>query len=321
MLAVMAEPLDPALEARICEDPDDEARWRAYADWLVAQGSPRGELAAVQLARKCDDSPALAAREAELLVEHAALLRGSYAARYTRFLDDLCTVRYEAGFWRKLSFSGSAAELGLVLAHPSARLLHTLHVHYVDGCSDAYDSAITALATAEPRPSALRELRVGVMPEGQSDLVSFGDRTCGNLGALARACPRLTTLRLLCPSFDLGHQALPSLRVLDARTGASPSSLAALARARLPQLEQLDLGFETAHEDDVMWPVLAWPDDALDELLAALDVAMPALRRLRLWPMPNAPEHPLLARLADMPRIEVCDWDGAEDDADGTYEL
>jgi hypothetical protein len=65
-----------------------------------------------------------------------------------------------------------------------------------------------------------------------------------------------------------------------------------------------------------------WPDDALDELLASLAVAMPSLQRLRVWPMPFEPDHPLLARLAGTRQLELGDWgEVTEDDADGTYEL
>lgn len=319
----MTEPFDPALEARIDDDPDDDARFHAYAEWLVAQGSPRGELARVQLARAREDSPELAAREATLLEAHADLFRGAHHSRYTRFIDDFCIVRWHAGFWRRIEFTGTAEQLRLVLAQRSARFVHVLHIRGIDDYSEIYDSAITAITEAGPRLGALRELRIGAVPEGQDALVGFGDRTCGNLGELARSCPQLTTLRLMCPTFDLGPAPHPSLRRLDARMGATPASLASLARARLPRLEQLDLAFDTsADESEAMWGSLWWPHDALDELLASLAVVMPSLQRLRVWPMPFEPEHPLLARLAGTPWLELADWgDVTEDDADGAYEL
>lgn len=323
MLGAMTEPFDPALEAHIDDDPDDEARFGAYAEWLAARGSPRGELAQVQLARAHQDSPELAARESALVEAHAELLRGVHQSRYTRWLDDFCIVRWHAGFWRRIEFSGTAEQLRLVLAHRSARFVHVLHIRAIDDYSEIYDSAVTAVAEAGPRLGALRELRIGEIPEGQDASVGFGDRTCTNLGELAPRCPSLTTLRLLCPTFDLGTQPFPRLRWLDARTGTSPASLAALARARLPRLERLDLAFDTNPKDEAMWASLWWPDDALDGLLAAREVAMPALARLRLWPMPYEPDHPQLERLAGAPRIEVGNWEepAEEDDADGTYDL
>ena len=69
-----------------------------------------------------------------------------------------------------------------------------------------------------------------------------------------------------------------------------------------------------------MYPELAWPEDALDELLAAIDTRMPALRQIRIWPMPHTLDHPLIQRLSDMPRIEIVDWDEVEDSS-GAYEL
>lgn len=323
MLASMTEPFDPALEARIDDDPYDDARFHAYAEWLVAQGSPRGELARVQLARAREESPELAAREAALLEQHAALLRGVHESRYTHWLDDFCIVRWHAGFWRRIEFSGTAEQLRLVLAHRSARFVNVLHIRSIDDYSEVYDAAVTAIAEAGPRLGALRELRMGDVPEGQDALVGFGDRSCTNLAELARGCPQLTTLRLLCPTFDLGAAPYPSLRQLDARMGAAPASLASLARARLPRLEQLDLAFDAStDEDEAMWGSLWWPDDALDELLASLAVTMPSLQRLRVWPMPFEPDHPLLARLVGTPRIELADWgEVTEDDADGAYDL
>ncbi len=316
----MIEALDLALEQGIHADPDDDARFEVYADWLTAQGNPRGELAAIQLARARADSPELAERESALLEQHAEQFRGVHRTRFTAWLDDLCILQYKAGFWRSLSFGGSHEELSMVLAHPSARLLHTLRIHAIDDYASDFAPAIAALANTRPSLGALRELRIGDMPEGQDALVGFGERSCTNLDALAEPYPRLATLRLLCPNFDLGEREFVGLRWLDARMGASAASLAALGRARLPSLEALELGFETSPEEDAMYPELAWPEDALDELLAAIDTRMPALRQIRIWPMPHTLDHPLIQRLSDMPRIEIVDWDDVEDSS-GAYDL
>src|SRR5436189_1708872 len=39
-----------AFERALVENPDDPAGWSAYADYLVEQGSPRGEFMQVQIA-------------------------------------------------------------------------------------------------------------------------------------------------------------------------------------------------------------------------------------------------------------------------------
>ena len=39
-----------ALEARITEDPDDDAAYEVYGDWLLRHGHPRGELMALMRA-------------------------------------------------------------------------------------------------------------------------------------------------------------------------------------------------------------------------------------------------------------------------------
>ena len=41
---------NPELEQAILANPDDEAAYEVYADWLQGEGDPRGELAAVQVA-------------------------------------------------------------------------------------------------------------------------------------------------------------------------------------------------------------------------------------------------------------------------------
>jgi|GEM_PF-5371811 len=307
----MADVFDAELEHAIALDPDDPALFAVYADWLQQAGSARGELAAVQLAREAGDDQKLAAREAELLDEHAAIVRGPAQADGYRIEDHCNEVTYRGGFWRAITFSGPLRVLQALVAHPSARLLHSLAVGYLDGTTDDYAPAVAAIAAAHL--PVLRVLRLGDVPEGQSALAGFGDRTCGSLAALAAACPRLETLRLLCPRFELG--AHPTLRTLDARLGATPDSVARLADAQLPALAALDLGFETL--EDAMYPELRWSLTTLDPV--------PGSRALtvRLWPMP--PEGDLAERLVErgaarFAGVEICE-DLDADDTGGAYAM
>jgi uncharacterized protein (TIGR02996 family) len=294
----MSEPLNPELERAIAVAPDDPHGFLVYADWLVEHGNPRGELALAQLAGD-------AKREAELLERHAAAFHTDHGA-----------VRYRGGFWRELRCAVVPAVLAELLAHPSARLLYRLAV---DWCDDA----VEALAAARPL-EALRVLRLGDMPE-RLEFTGFGGRTCGDLDRLGAAAPRLDTLRLLCPGFALGDH--PTLRVLDVRMGVTQQALERLGSARLPRLEQIDLGFDP--EDLTGIRRILWPDEALDPLLAS--ATLPALRVLRLWPMVPDPDEvesvgELVERIQGSPlgqrleRLEVVDWRTLEaDDPDGDY--
>lgn len=79
-MAPSAETFERAIRA----NPDDVAQWRVYADWLVDQDDPRGELMQVQLdleGELADDArKALTAREAALVKAHAAAWLGPLAA-------------------------------------------------------------------------------------------------------------------------------------------------------------------------------------------------------------------------------------------------
>jgi uncharacterized protein (TIGR02996 family) len=169
------------LERELAESPDDRATFTAYAAWLTAQGSPRGELAAVQLEREVGASKALEAREEELIAANAALFRGAHATRHSKWLDDFTTkLTWRGGFWRAVNFSGPRATLAALLAHPSARLLHSLAIAAIDDEEESFDGALEELVGARATLGALRTLRLGNIPEGQTALAGFGDRACTN---------------------------------------------------------------------------------------------------------------------------------------------
>src|SRR5688572_29970061 len=64
---------NPELEQALLANPDDEQSYQVYADWLQAQGDPRGELASLQTG-KID--AARRKREQELLTSNRAALLG-----------------------------------------------------------------------------------------------------------------------------------------------------------------------------------------------------------------------------------------------------
>src|SRR5260370_431792 len=77
--AVAITPLQQSLEQALAENPDDLAAHSAYADYLMEQGDPRGELIQLQLALEDPKRPAperkkLQQREAAALKKHRGLL-------------------------------------------------------------------------------------------------------------------------------------------------------------------------------------------------------------------------------------------------------
>lgn len=290
----------------------DRAVFSVYAHWLQAKGNPRGELASVQLQREVADSSALAEREAALIALHAAAFRGAHVTRFSQWLTDFCTrITWRGGFWREVRFSAGVDELRALLAHPSARLLHSLAITIN---AEAYEPVVEVLLDAPEVLGGLRSLSLGELPEGQNALAGFGDRTCTNLHRLAAACPRLEVLRLLCPEFSVGE--FPSLRHLDARMGATMNSVRALGNARLPQLELVELGFEHADEDERMYPQVHWPDDALTALFSVSNGA-----KIILWPLIGEASEIVAAAGPLATRLELVNVDDAPDDADGIYTL
>src|SRR5437879_3750685 len=92
--------LRQALEEALASNPDDRAAHSAYADLLMEEGDPRGELIAVQLALENQELPhkerlRLQGREADLLRAHERQWLGELAAFL--FEEDIDVWRRERG--------------------------------------------------------------------------------------------------------------------------------------------------------------------------------------------------------------------------------
>lgn len=292
------EPENPELARQIVEEPTDSGRYLVYADWLQTQGHPRGELAALQSARAARPrATSIANAERALLEQHPWLVpaRVTDAAQRPRKqgdVDDPPAVTWEHGFIVAARLARGtdrapatvrelAAEL---LAHPSARFLRELRIGALG--PDEHDYAGVIAEIIRGAPSTLRVLSLVDLPPGSAGLVfaSLADVT-----PLLAATPLLEELRLAGSRVKLGDLELSRLRRLAVAT-ADPEVLGALARARLPALEALELSSGDA-------PL---PAAALGEVLRA---AWP-VRRLALTRTANTDElvpwilrSPLLAGL------------------------
>jgi uncharacterized protein (TIGR02996 family) len=212
-------PLQAALEQALADNWDDLAAHHAYADYLMEQGDPRGELVQVQLALedpklKAPERKKLQKREQAILDAH---LRGWLGELAPYLLDQQevweWAVKNDLGYKFRLS-RGWVDYLRLfhigpdiaraVASNPLLRLLH----HLVTRSADYEDPGGEEL-TAAPFLGNLRSFELG--EEGQGRLRR------GEVFDLFEKMPRIEELRLYAHGVDvqkLFALPLPHLRVL-----------------------------------------------------------------------------------------------------------
>ena len=258
---------NPDLEAAILADLDNPEPRLIYADWLQGQGDPRGQLIAVQIARESArgaEARRLQSAESDLLRDfHAHLVpevlreamddhqqrvpeRSWEKGRWER---GTCEIEWQGGFIdsayiARYGFGVEpftvAERIEALCKHPSGRFLRELTVGPM-GVDDVfyYGRVVDTLAGLEL--SALRTL----------DLAEFESEDCelswcslGQLGSLWPAVPNLERMRVRGGSFTLGDIDLPRIRRFAVETGGlDRECMESIARARWPQLEQLEIWF------------------------------------------------------------------------------
>src|SRR6185436_2179265 len=67
------------LEALIAKSPDDPSNYLVYADWLIQQNDPWGELISVETKAETDNTPALRERAKALHDQHDKTWLGDLA--------------------------------------------------------------------------------------------------------------------------------------------------------------------------------------------------------------------------------------------------
>lgn len=234
---------------RLLEGLEDDSRgaYEVYADWLVEQGDPRGELVHVQLAREvAPDVRELETRERELIQAHETTWLP--VLEHYRF-DRKPSVTWRRGFIGRAvfgaSYQGDSAQgYADVVGSPLARFvreleLQTPYSHHGEGLDD--DMIVEALL-ASPPPSTLRIFAL-----------TCGDdqRAWSHLGNIERIFPLLPTVEQFLVDtgrVELGAIDLPACRTLtvinSGMRGHVPHSIAA---ATWPHLEQLDLFIGSQH--------------------------------------------------------------------------
>jgi uncharacterized protein (TIGR02996 family) len=225
--------LQEALEAALLENPDEVAAHAAYADYLMEQGDPRGEVIQVQLAledpgRSAQERKQLRDREDELLKHHGRKWLGDAG----RFLfgpwsgaDKPSRYQFVRGWLDQVCVLPSPDAIFAALARsPETRLLRRLEVVYdmryhpfdfeqfTEGPNKAlrgderpnemYEEAvILPPLLGSPYLANLRVFKLGFSdtgePLGHSTMVMpFGDCTAQQVIELLQKCPRLEELYL-----------------------------------------------------------------------------------------------------------------------------
>lgn len=318
--AVVAAKRNPELEKAIEDNPYDTAAYSVLADWLQANGDPRGELIALQLGGKKKQAEALlASHEAYFygpLAEHKHTYDGDETEALTWKYGFIHAARLSHDYYGDEEWKGTLGEvLELLLAHPSGRFLAELtFVFNRDPNEDDLQDLIDILVERSPR--SLRKLHFGDYEfAGPSSDTATGNTeiswySIGDLSKLWRAVPKLRTLITQCGSsqstisnvgLKLGKLDLPELVHAEFRTGGLERANArAIAAGRFPAIEHLEIwyGQEEYGGDATVADVTP--------LLARTD--LPKLRRLGLRNAKFADE--LISELAHsplLPKLRVLD--------------
>ncbi len=282
---------EPSLEAECRAARTDPAPWAVYADWLMQQGDPRGEIAA----SLNGGQPSLAKQVFEL---HQAKLCG--------FAEPAIDLQYRHGFaiGATIPNPGDASwklhqVVAALLASPVGTFLEELRCGLTESGSGAELGWRPTLETiVESHGDQLRVLHL--------DRYTYDDTMMhwvdmGDWSGLLDHLPALEDLRVRGDQVAYGSIDLPSLRSFVRQSCTMRNEeLAQLARARWPSLDHLELWFGSAEygvdpEVEHIRPLLVGKN-------------MPRLRHLGLV---NCDAHmtllPELARSQVLPRLDSLD--------------
>jgi predicted DNA-binding WGR domain protein len=287
-------PRNPELEAAIVDG--DASAWRVFADWLIAQGEPWGEVIAASLQGKPDTAKQDAAAK--------ELLGGMEG-----------TIEWVNGVIGHLDLQPMDVEeegqmeetLERILKHPAGHFARklTLGLPPHEDLQWHMEGLVEAIANAGPLP--LLET-LDMSPDSEHmDQPSW--RRVGDVGPIWRAAPNLRELLLQGSAgsddgtkIDFGTIEAPRLELLIFRSGGlDKKAPLQLGAAKLPKLKRLDLLF--GRDDYGCNSTVA----SLAGLLGG--DGLPALERLGL--MNSEWEEPLIAAVAKskiLPRLKVVDF-------------
>jgi uncharacterized protein (TIGR02996 family) len=233
----------------ILDNPHDPQTYLVYADWLLSQGDPRGELIALQVALERGSSAepqALAQREQQLLERHQHFLPG---------VDERhATVTWRWGFFESVRFDNREdwmdnhfelwPTVRTVFAQPAAQLVREMRVGVIRWERQEEDvPELLRLVHELGFAGKLEELVLGDIDED----VDLAHHTLGDLSEVGRAYGELRALSVRGFQFQLGPLPLPRLERLTLQTCAlSRANLASVLQPPRPALQSLELWFGSA---------------------------------------------------------------------------
>ena len=240
-------------ETAIASNPDDDAAYLVYSDWLQQRGDPRGEL--IMLQHRGHQAAAN-----DLLSRHSNYFYGTLSSR-----PSLLDATWHLGFLRACRFAldgdrgpgheqRALAALETLLVLPSARFLRDLSIGIMNVPYNNYDGAIEVLARHDL--GSLERLALGDGIEHSTATATDAFTTeIGRTRPLYAAAPNLTTLILRSTEhLDLDGIELPRLSEL--RVSGGGRWLHTLLRVPLPELHTLELTDSFLVEDDAAWNAL-----------------------------------------------------------------
>ncbi|MGZ3453292.1 MAG: TIGR02996 domain-containing protein [Polyangiales bacterium] len=239
---------DAELEERIRVDPRDDARRLVYADWLAAQGDPRGELMVVQHRLSSDPtSEQLRAREKDIFDQHGGFRGGVH--------PELVSFDWRLGLVERLRLSNAVDWMDdsfdvrpiarRLFDLPTTRFLRELALGVLRWEYQSEDvPVVLEEASKSAFASGLRSLLLGDLAEEDVD---NAHHSIGDISAVfGGAFPRLERLRVW--GYEIaassGPFAHPELGDLAIQTCALRKELYdAIVSGDLPKLERLELWF------------------------------------------------------------------------------
>ncbi len=255
---------NPELEKAIVANPNDREAYAVYADWLMEQGDPRGELISLQLGNKDGQAKKLIEKHQDYFLGPLAAHQKVYDDNGNNSVSHLRTSAQEkewqkladqAFFWRhgfihrvrlshnSYSDSGFAGDLSKVLeqvfAHPSGRFVVEL-AFMSDGDPNDDDLQDLIDVVAKKAPPTIRKITLG----DNIDQISW--HHTGKLDKLWKAVPNLRIFDIESGEFSVGKLVAPKLEKARFVTGGlDASSAKSIATAQIPAIKHLEVYFGT----------------------------------------------------------------------------
>jgi uncharacterized protein (TIGR02996 family) len=283
------------LEALIAKNPDDVGNYTVYADWLIQQNDPRGELINAQIKRESGADSELDEKIAGLLEKHTSEWLGELADNKDAFS---CTWR--RGFLDEVTIGNEeSADINLGEVYqtlrglPAASLFRTITFaafNDEDDYQPAWDSSVTSMVEFGV-PSTLRKL---VFDRGSYWDIS--STYLNTLEPLYARVPQLEHLEIILGNMNLGTINLPNLKHFEVWTGGfTKDNMKSVLGANWPKLETLLLRFGGSSDYGA--------DCTVDDVLPLLEgKGIPNVRTLALANSPFVNE--LIPHLAKSPLLK-----------------